>query len=141
MKDQTPTALRVLIVDDEPDYLALITYGLQALAPQTVICTASSADEALQQLQAPAPAPNLILLDIRLPGPSGFEILRQVKQDARLRTIPVVMLTSSELPSDVQRAYELGASGYISKLSYEHDLPTVLSHTILYWSAMTRVAV
>ncbi|HWE61668.1 MAG TPA: response regulator, partial [Chloroflexota bacterium] len=78
--------------------------------------------------------------DIRLPGPSGFEVLRQVKQNSRLRLIPVVMLTSSELPADVLRAYELGANGYISKLSYEYDLPTVLSHTMLYWTAMTRVS-
>jgi hypothetical protein len=48
------------------------------------------------------------------------------------------MLTSSDLPTDIARAYEMGASGYISKPSYIHDLRAVLGNTLLYWSAMRR---
>jgi len=141
MKEYGREAFRVLIVDDEADYQVLIAHALRDVAPQADVVTASTSDEAMARLHGTDPAPDLVLLDIRLPGPSGFEVLRQVKADARLRYIPVVMLTSSELSTDVQRAYELGANGYISKLSYAYDLPTVLSHTMLYWSAMARATV
>jgi DNA-binding response OmpR family regulator len=77
-------------------------------------------------------------LDINMPGLSGFDVLETVKADDRLKTVPVVMLTSSDASSDVARAYELGASGYISKPSYFHDLRAVLGNTLLYWSAMRR---
>jgi CheY-like chemotaxis protein len=93
---------------------------------------------ALAELQSAAALPDLILLDINMAGLSGFDVLRAVKSDGRLRHIPVVMLTSSALDSDVARAYELGASGYISKPSYLHDVRAVLGNTLLYWSAMQR---
>lgn len=73
-----------------------------------------------------------------MPGLSGFDVLQALKADVRLRTAPVVMLTSSDASDDVARAYELGASGYISKPSYLHDLRAVLGNTLLYWSAMRR---
>jgi len=55
-----------------------------------------------------------------------------------LKMIPVVMLTSSSMSADVARAYELGASGYITKPSYFQELRAVLGNTLLYWSAMRR---
>jgi CheY-like chemotaxis protein len=59
--------------------------------------------------------PNLILLDLRLPRVDGLEVLRQVKLDTRLKTIPVVVLTTSKTDADVRDAYERGASGYLVK--------------------------
>jgi CheY-like chemotaxis protein len=89
-------------------------------------------------LHAAERLPDLILLDINMPGLSGFDVLKKLKDDRRLARIPVVMLTSSELSSDVAKAYELGASGYISKPSYMHDIRAILGNTLLYWSAMKR---
>ena len=86
MKDHDQAGFHVLIVEDHPDYQILITHALRVVAPSTVIRTAASSDEALRCLHSTEPAPDLILLDIRLPGPSGFEVLRQVKQDLRSAT-------------------------------------------------------
>jgi CheY-like chemotaxis protein len=61
------------------------------------------------------PLPDLILLDLKLPRKSGFEIIAWLKEHSLYRKIPVVVLTSSRLGQDVQRAYELGASGYFVK--------------------------
>lgn len=57
----------------------------------------------------------VIVLDVKLPKVDGFEVLRELKADPRTRSIPVVMLTSSNIDSDVARAYELGANSYVQK--------------------------
>ena len=62
-----------------------------------------------------APRPQLILLDLNLPGTDGREVLEVIKNDDHLRTIPVVVLTTSEDPRDVARCYEAGANSYIQK--------------------------
>ncbi len=134
------TVLRVYLVEDDPDHVMIISRAIRESGQQTEIDTASDGEAALAALRASERPPDLILLDINMPGLSGLEVLAQLKSDARLKLIPVVMLTSSELPADVARAYELGASGYISKPSYLHDLRAVLGNTLLYWSAMKRAS-
>lgn len=131
-------ALRVLFVDDDPDHVVLITRAIKDADGAAEVQTAGDGVEALTLLRTAEHAPDLVLLDINMPGLSGLDVLAQIKGDAALKRIPVVMLTSSELSSDVARSYELGASGYISKPSYLHDLRAVLGNTLLYWSAMKR---
>lgn len=130
--------LYVYLIDDDLDHILLITRALRetdhAVEPQSF----SDPQEALDALNAAKRLPDLILLDINMPGLSGFDVLTKLKEDQRLKTIPVVMLTSSELSTDVAKAYELGASGYISKPSYMHDIRAILGNTLLYWSAMKR---
>jgi chemotaxis family two-component system response regulator Rcp1 len=131
-------ALRVLFVDDDPDHAVLITRAIKESDKTAEIQTASDGTEALALLRSAEDAPDLVLLDINMPGLSGLDVLARIKEDAALRRLPVVVLTSSELSSDIARAYELGASGYISKPSLMHDLRAVLGNTLLYWSAMKR---
>ncbi len=135
-------ALRVLFVDDDPDHAVLITRAIKEADTTAEIHTASDGEAALALLRTTEDVSpdlvDLVLLDINLPGLSGLDVLAQIKGDAALRRLPVVMLTSSELSSDIARAYELGASGYISKPSLMHDLRAVLGNTLLYWSAMKR---
>ena len=133
----TPT-LRVYLIDDDPDHTLIIRRAIKEAAPHTEVRALDDGPKALTALRSELPLPDLILLDINMPGLSGFEVLAQVKSDPQLRKIPVVMLTSSALGADVARAYELGASGYISKPSYLHDVRAVLGNTLLYWSAMQR---
>ena len=63
----------------------------------------------------PAAVPRVVLLDVKMPRASGLEILRAIKSDPALRTIPVVMLSSSREEKDLRQSYELGANGYIVK--------------------------
>lgn len=131
-------ALRVCVVEDDPDHTVIITRAIRDAAPRAEVQTVGDGEAALALLAAAETLPDLILLDINMPGLSGFEVLARVKADERLKRIPVVMLTSSELATDVARAYELGASGYVSKPSYLHDLRAVIGNTLLYWSVMKR---
>ena len=132
-------SLRVYLIDDDQDHILLISRAIRETSGNTAVQAVDDGATALAALRQEKVAPDLILLDINMPGLSGFDVLAQIKADARLKLTPVVMLTSSELPSDIMRAYELGASGYISKPSYLHDLRAVLGNTLLYWSAMKRV--
>lgn len=138
MSTAAPNRLRICLIDDDPDHVLIITRAIRELGEQSTVHAASDGDEAMVWLRSANPLPDLILLDINMPGLSGFDVLEAVKSDDRLKAVPVVMLTSSDASSDVARAYELGASGYISKPSYFHDLRAVLGNTLLYWSAMRR---
>ncbi|HZS93617.1 MAG TPA: response regulator [Chloroflexota bacterium] len=132
------TSLRVYVIDDDPDHVLIISRAIREVAPETLVRSIDDGAAAVAELERETALPDLILLDINMAGFNGFDVLSRVKSDARLRHIPVVMLTSSELSSDVARAYELGASGYISKPSYLLDLRAVLGNTLLYWGVMRR---
>lgn len=101
----------VLVVDDDADILALISKLLQ---PHCRTRTASSGEEALERALID-PAPDLILLDIMMPGITGFETCRRLKVNARTREIPVIFLTTLAERSDEQRGLEVGAVDYITK--------------------------
>jgi CheY-like chemotaxis protein len=135
---QSAPPLRICLIDDDPDHVIIISRAIRELAADADVHTSRDGEDGLAWLAGADNLPDLILLDIRMPGLSGFDVLERIKGDQRLRRVPVVMLTSSDLQSDIVRAYELGASGYISKPSYLHDLRAVLGNTLLYWTAMRR---
>jgi putative two-component system response regulator len=101
----------VLVVDDDSDILALISVLLQ---PHCRTRTASSGEEAIQSALSDPP-PDLILLDIMMPGITGIETCRRLKVDARTFEIPVIFLTALTERSDEQRGLEIGAVDYITK--------------------------
>jgi two-component system response regulator len=115
-----PSPVHILLVEDDPGDALMITEALrQAKAPGELHRVADG-DEALAFLGrrdafAQAPRPDLILLDLNLPRRGGLEILAELKADPRLRLIPVIVLSSSRAPEDIQRSYELHASAYIVK--------------------------
>jgi Response regulator containing a CheY-like receiver domain and an HTH DNA-binding domain len=82
----------------------------------------------------------LILLDIRMPKMSGIEVLRRVRADPALRMIPVVMMTSSDEPCDVEAAYRLGANSYVVKPLEFDDFIHAAEEVGVYWSRLNEVA-
>ena len=118
----------VLVVDDDPDILALISVLLQ---PHCRTRTASSGEEAIQSALG-APPPDLILLDIVMPGITGIETCRRLKADARTREIPVIFLTALTDRSDEQRGLEIGAVDYVTKpISAAILLARIKTHLVL----------
>lgn len=102
---------RILIVDDEEDVLELVRYNLDRSGYK--IETASSGEEALSK--ARKSLPDLIVLDLMLPGIDGLEVCRKLKTDVKTEQIPVVMLTAKGDESDIVTGLELGAEDYITK--------------------------
>jgi two-component system phosphate regulon response regulator PhoB len=102
---------RILVVDDEEDILELVRYNL-AKEGYEVACAASG-EAALQQ--ARADLPDLILLDLMLPGVGGLDVCRLLKGDERTARIPIVMLTAKTEEADIVLGLEMGADDYITK--------------------------
>lgn len=103
----------VLVVDDEDDILDLLQYNLRRDGFQTVV--ARDGREALQQAQLQAP--DLVILDIMMPHMDGLETCRRLRQDPRLRHIPILMLTALSGEDDHVRGLDVGADSYLPKSS------------------------
>jgi two-component system, OmpR family, alkaline phosphatase synthesis response regulator PhoP len=101
----------ILIVDDEKDILELIQYNLTREGYR--VSTAADGEEALDKVGADRP--DLILLDLMLPGIDGFDVCRRLKSDPLTRSIPVVMVTAKGEDADIVTGLELGADDYIIK--------------------------
>lgn len=105
----------IFIVDDSPTDIELTTIALEATGREIVVRFATDGKSALAMLRNELRVPALILLDLKMPGMDGIEVLREICADDRLRDLPVVVVTSSALESDREDAFAAGASGYIQK--------------------------
>jgi two-component system phosphate regulon response regulator PhoB len=101
----------ILVVDDEPDISALVAYHLAKESYR--VRTAASGPEALQAIEAEAP--DLVLLDLMLPGLSGLEVLREIRRRDGWSDIPVILLTAKREEADRLEGLRLGADDYVSK--------------------------
>jgi DNA-binding response OmpR family regulator len=102
---------RVLVVDDEPNILLSLEFLMQQAGFE--VTTAEDAEQA--QALISRQVPDLILLDISLPGMSGFDLLEQLRADEATRSLPVVMLTAHGREVEKEKGMALGASDYITK--------------------------
>jgi two-component system, response regulator len=146
MPVSTPKAparlLHVLIIEDTEDHLELTREALEEAGVQNPVTVATSLQEARTHLETcqdeGSKLPCVILLDIRLPDGSGMELLREIKQSAALRTVPVVILTSSEDTPDINRAYLLGANSYLVKPVVFAEFHQKIREAGLYWALLNR---
>jgi two-component system, chemotaxis family, response regulator Rcp1 len=112
--------LEILLVEDNPGDVRLAQEALHDAKMSNNLNVVADGVEALAYLRregqhAKAPRPDLVLLDLNLPKKDGREVLQEVKEDPDLRTIPVVVLTTSDAEADVIRSYELHANAYVRK--------------------------
>jgi len=113
-------ALEVLLVEDNPGDVRLTQEAFRNVNPSIHLHVANDGVEAMAFLRheganANAPRPDMILLDLNLPKMDGRQVLTQIKKDDNLKTIPTVILTSSEAEADVVNSYQLQANCYLSK--------------------------
>lgn len=118
--DQPLKPIDVLLVEDDPGDTLMITEAFADNKVRNRLSTVADGVEALAFLRregtfADAPRPDLILLDLNLPRKDGRQVLEEIKDDPELRTIPVVVLTTSEAEEDILRSYSLHANAYVTK--------------------------
>jgi two-component system, OmpR family, phosphate regulon response regulator PhoB len=101
----------VLVVDDDPDVCDLVRYKLEQSGFD--VRRASDGDQALREVEAEIP--DLVLLDIMMPGMSGLEVLERWRANGATEKLPVIMLTAKAQENDVERGFELGADDYVIK--------------------------
>jgi two-component system, chemotaxis family, response regulator Rcp1 len=120
-KSHTESALiEVLLVEDSPGDVRLTREALKDAKMHISLSVVSDGTEAMAYLRrekthAEAPRPDLILLDLNLPKKDGRDVLKEIKESEELKSIPVVILTTSASPVDVERSYMLHANCYITK--------------------------
>jgi CheY-like chemotaxis protein len=138
--------VEILLVEDNPDDVELTLHALRKENLANNIHVARDGEEALEFLFCNGThadrtferPPKLILLDLKLPKVDGMEVLNRLKSDARTRSIPVVILTSSKEERDLVRGYNLGANSYIQKpVDFDQFRGTVKS-VGLYWLVINQ---
>jgi two-component system response regulator len=154
----TPQARRMSIwlVEDNEDHALLCRRALRQVEPELgerlVVTTIADGAAALAALrggaraapdaaEAPGPVrelPDLVLLDLRLPGLSGMDVLRAMRGDADLRTIPVIVLTTSSRDEDVVEAYRAGANEYVTKPVQPAEFRTKVQSIARHWSQVVQ---
>jgi CheY-like chemotaxis protein len=120
MTTPEPRLIEVLLVEDDPGDVLLTTEAFEHQKVANRLHIVNNGEDAISFLRkqgqyTDAPDPDLVLLDLNLPGMHGREVLAAVKEDPKLQTIPVVVLTTSEAEEDVLRSYQLHANAYVTK--------------------------
>lgn len=134
--------LVILLVEDNPADVLLTREALADSAICIDLRVAVDGDHALDELRRNNEQdrlPDLVLLDVKLPGMSGHELLRTIKRDADLGALPVVMLSSSQADEDVRRSYEEHASCYVAKPGELDDYLGVVHSIEDFWLATVRL--
>jgi two-component system response regulator len=136
----------MLLVEDNPKDLKLTLHALEGRNLANRIEVARDGQEALDYLFCEGkhanrsfdPAPRVVLLDLKLPGIDGLEVLRAVKSDPRTKTIPVVILTTSKEERDLVESYSLGANAYIQKPVDFDQFREIVDQIGLFWLVVNQ---
>jgi len=126
--------LTVFIIDDDADDRFFMEQALRSDSPTSLIYLADSGQQALDLLGQVHPAPDVILLDLNMPGLSGFEVLEWLKQSPQHHSIPVIVLTTPSALIDEQQAYRLGADGFITKPTTQQGLHEIAERIRQNWA-------
>lgn len=126
---------RILHVEDNAEDALLTQMAFRKAGLAVQIELAPDGDAAIAMLGAYSNTniPNCVLLDIKLPGKSGLEVLECIRKQPRFRRLPVVMLTSSVLTEDINAAYDLGANSYLTKPPDLDSLTDLMKTVHQYW--------
>ena len=135
----------ILLVEDDPGDVELTQYAIKKAKILVNLHVARDGLEAMAFLRregefADSPCPDLILLDLNLPGMDGREVLAAVKADPQLKSIPVVVLTTSQSDEDVLKSYCLGANCFITKPVGLEQFAKVIVAIEDFWFTIVRIA-
>lgn len=132
---------QILHVEDNPDDVMLMNLAFNRAGISARLHVVSDGDEAinaLEQSTVSGGAPVCVLLDVKLPRVSGLEVLAWIREQPRLRRLPVILLTSSSQTADINRAYDLGANSFLVKPP-DLDSLTQLVKTVAHYWVQTNV--
>jgi len=135
---------KILLVEDNPGDVRLMVESLKETKATNNLSIARDGEEAMAFLRrkgayANAPKPNLILLDLNLPKKAGHEVLAEIKQDPRLKLIPVVIVTSSDAERDIVGSYDLRANAYVSKPVGLDQFMDVIRSVERFWLSVAKL--
>lgn len=121
---------KLLIIDDDENDVLITKSILSKITPEIRIEVASSGEEGLACIREGTVPPALILLDVKMPGMSGVDVLRKIRDDKRVATIPVVIVTHSILKNDLVESYKNGADSILLKTGNSDEFRKSLMNLI-----------
>ena len=138
----------ILLIEDNPDDVELVTHAFRKAEIPNPLIVVDDGDKAIDYLKSRAaysdrakyPLPGLILLDLKLPRRSGFEVLEAIRAIEETRRTPVVVLTSSNQETDIERAYDVGANSYLVKPIGRDALVKMVGALDAFWIKLNQSA-
>lgn len=143
--ESTETAV-VLLVEDDPGDQKLVKYALGLQPYPSNLQIVGTGEEALEYLRESLgedeskPRPDIILLDLNMPGMGGKKFLQYMKADERVCSIPVVVVSTSDSQQDIEESYKLHAAGYVQKSPSLEKLRRIIQKLTQYWFATSLLA-
>ncbi|HVV70721.1 MAG TPA: response regulator [Verrucomicrobiae bacterium] len=136
----------ILLAEDDPNDVLLIQRAFQKAGLQTLLKVVRDGEQTIDYLsgrgeyanRARYPSPFLLLLDLKMPGTDGFEVLQWVRSEPEYKRLLIIVLTSSNLQADVDRAYELGANSYLVKPVEFDQMVNMIHRFEAYWTEINR---
>lgn len=137
----------ILLVEDDPSDQTLIHIAVQESQINVDLIIFDNAEQTLEFMRETIEnksgksqrLPDLILLDLKMPEMSGFQLLEELRKDKNLLPIPILILTISNNPEDVQRAYSLGANAFIHKPGLFKDFINVFKKLDSFWLKLIKL--
>ena len=131
----------IFYVEDDPDYAFILQTAVSEIKEELKLSIVEDGRDAIDQLRTFSDGknlPKLILLDLNLPGLSGLDILKTIKEMPHLKYIPVILFSTSDNPKDVKASYEFGANAYVTKPDGYNNLLTCLKTMHEFWFLQNR---
>ena len=138
-REAVEVPLSILLVEDNPGDIRLVREVFERATPPVQLTIARDGQEALALLQKASRMPELILLDLNLPGTDGRAVLRRLKSDPLMMRTPVAVLTNSSAPQDVLSAYDRHANCYLVKPTDFETYERVLLRLVSFWLEVARL--
>ena len=134
----------ILLVDDSPDDIMIAKRAFKKCDIRNEVYVTEDGEEAIQFLRKEGkykdtPSSCLVILDLNMPKINGFEFLEIIKGDKKLKTTPIIVLTSSSRPEDVELAYKLGANSFIVKPASFEDFIEAVMEIKRYWLTLAKM--
>jgi len=141
-----PVKLFILVAEDDANDRVLLTHALTRDSLPVRVAMVGDGEEAIDYLQGEGkfadrvryPIPDLLMLDLKMPGLNGLDVLRWLRANDICASLPVIIFSGSGLEKDVQDAYRLGANTYFQKLGDPRALVSLLRLVVQYWLASMR---
>jgi len=144
IKENKTKEIIVLLVEDNEDHIFFSQKAMaMAFKDRYVLHVAKDGYLALKFLKKlipfkDAPSPNIIILDLKLPGKSGLELLEEIKSDKKMKMIPIVILTTSDSERDISKCYKLGCNSFIKKPINAKEFTEKLGVFFKYWGGVSE---
>jgi CheY-like chemotaxis protein len=137
----------ILLVEDDPNDVLLIQRSFHKAGLRNNLKTVRDGEQAIRYLSGQDiyadrdkhPMPFLVLLDLKMPKVSGFDVLEWARRETALKRLLIVVLTSSNVQADVDRAYELGANSYLVKPVEFDEMVHMIQRFEIYWAEINRI--